>query len=611
VGGGVGFAGWRAGRSGESVRRDVWATLRLAGRTDGGALAVLVVAQLVDAAAVIAAAYVAKQVVDAVVAASQTTGRDRLVVPVLWVGVEFVVLGLAVVATHVAELATVVIRHKIGLRANLLLLERCADVSYPRFEDPEFVNRLAMARGEVGPRSAAVVGQTVRLMRHAVIVVGASVLVLGVGVWAFAVLVAVAAVNVIAQGRHARAVYVLRRSRAERSRRLAYLESVLTGEQSVKEVKLFGLSRWLLGRYRDIYLSHFRQERALVGAHRRRLAGLEVLAQLGLSGAYAWLAVDAALGNITLGTLTLSLMAFRQQQRSLKLATATVSTVYEDSMFMGPFFEHLRTERDEPDVSFDPAAATLTAAPVITFDKVSFRYPGTERRVLDDVSLTVQAGQTVALVGRTGAGKTTLIKLLVGLYRPTSGRILIDGVDVATMSPATLRHSIGIIFQDFVRYQLSVRDNVAVGWLAARDDDAAVRAAVRSAGFAEVVDGLPGGVDTPLGRAFAGAELSGGQWQRLALARAFVRPSKVLVLDEPTASVDAETEHEIFQRFRDLKANRTALLITHRFSTVRMADRVVVFEAGAVIEEGTHAELMSLGGRYATMFRLQADGYRD
>jgi ATP-binding cassette subfamily B protein len=589
----------------------VWATLRLAAGTDRATLAVLAASQVVDAAATVAAAYVAKRVVDAVVTASRSTGPDRMTAPLVWVGIEFVVLSVAVIATHVTELGTVVIRHKVGLRANLLLLDRCANVSYPHFEEPEFVNRLAMARGEVGPRSAAVVGQTLRLARHAVIVVGSSALVLSVGAWAFGVLAAVASVNVVAEVRHARAVYALRRARTVRSRRLSYVESVLTTEQSVKEVKLFGLSRWLLARYRDIYLGYFREERALVGSHRRRLAALEVLAQLGLGVAYAWLAVAAARGAVTLGTLTLSVMAFRQQHQSLKAAATAVTTVYEDSLFMAPYFEHLRTEPDEPDVPFDPWAPGLTEAPVITFDKVSFRYPGAERPVLSDVSLTIQAGETVALVGRSGAGKTTLIKLLVGLYRPTSGRILIGGADITTMSRAVLRHSIGVIFQDFVRYQLSVRDNVGVGWLAALDDDRAVRAATARAGFTDVVDGLPGGLDTPLGRAFDGAELSGGQWQRLALARAFVRRSKVLVLDEPTAAVDAETEHEIFQRFRDLKANRTALLISHRFATVRMADRVIVVEEGTIVEEGTHAELMALGGRYAAMFRLQADGYRD
>jgi ATP-binding cassette subfamily B protein len=598
-------------RSPDSVLRDVWATLRLAARTDRATLVVLAVAQVVDAVAVVAGAYVAKHVVDAVVTASRSATHDRLIEPVVWVGVEFVVLSLAVIATHVTELCTVVLRHKVGLQANLLLLDRCANVSYPRFEEPEFVNRLALVRGEVGPRSAAVVGQTLRLARNAMVVVGSAALVLTVGPWAFVALAAVASLNVVAEVRHARAIYTLRRARSQRSRTLSYLESVLTTEDSVKEVKLFGLSQWLMRRYRDIYLGYFYEERALVGPHRRRLAVLEVLAQLGLGIAYAWLAVSAARGAITLGTLTLSIMAFRQQHQSLKAAATAMTTAYEDSLFMAPYFEHLRTEPDEPDESFDPSISPLAEAPVITFDKVSFHYPGVERAVLDDVSLTIQAGETVALVGRSGAGKTTLIKLLVGLYRPTSGRILIGGVDTATMSRAVLRHSIGVIFQDFVKYQLSVRDNVGVGWLAALHDDEAVRAATTSAGITDALDGLPDGLDTPLGRASDGAELSGGQWQRLALARAFVRCSRVLVLDEPTAAVDAETEHEIFQRFRDLKANRTAVLITHRFSTVRMADRVVVFEKGAIIEEGTHRELMALGGRYAAMFRLQADGYRD
>jgi ATP-binding cassette subfamily B protein len=243
-------------------------------------------------------------------------------------------------------------------------------------------------------------------------------------------------------------------------------------------------------------------------------------------------------------------------------------------------------------------------------ENVSFRYPGSAKDVLSNITLRIAPGETIALVGKNGAGKTTLIKLLVGLFRPTSGVIRVDDVDVSTLSMSALRRRVGVIFQDFARLQLSMRDNVGVGWLPAREDDAAVSAAITDGGAREIVERLKDGMETPLGRAFGGDDLSGGQWQRVALARAFMRKSRILVLDEPTAAMDAEGEHEIFQRFRDLKKDRTAILITHRFGTVRMADRIVVIDGGRIVEDGTHDALMAVGGLYARMFSLQAEGLR-
>jgi len=249
--------------------------------------------------------------------------------------------------------------------------------------------------------------------------------------------------------------------------------------------------------------------------------------------------------------------------------------------------------------------------PRIELCDVSFRYPGSSRDSLRDVSLTIEPGETIAVVGPNGAGKTTLVKLLTGLYPPTRGRILLDGVDLATLSPGELRARVGVIFQDFVRFHFTVAENIGVGWIPEISNREAIERAAAAGGIDDVIRSLPGGYEQGLGRWFGGEELSVGQWQRLALARAFMRRSPVLVLDEPTASLDAEAEVEIFRRFNSLAAQRTAILITHRFSTVRMADRIVVFEEGRLTEDGSHADLLQHGGRYATMFRLQAAGYTE
>jgi ATP-binding cassette subfamily B protein len=273
--------------------------------------------------------------------------------------------------------------------------------------------------------------------------------------------------------------------------------------------------------------------------------------------------------------------------------------------------EFLAVPEEEPDAA-EPLeeGAPDDAPPSLSLEDVSFRYPGSAHEALSNITLHVAPGETIALVGKNGAGKTTLIKLLVGLFRPTSGTIRVDDVDVSTLSMSALRRRVGVIFQDFARLQLSMRDNVGLGWLPSREDDVAIRAAIQDGGAGEIVSRLPKGLETPLGKAFGGDDLSGGQWQRVALARAFMRKSRILVLDEPTAAMDAEGEHEIFQRFRDLKKDRTAILITHRFGTVRMADRIVVIDGGRIVEEGSHEALMMLGGLYARMFSLQAEGLK-
>ena len=582
----------------------------MVGRVDRRLLLGLLFAHVLDAVSLVAMAWVGKQIIDSIVAAAREPGHP--LAPTLgWVGVELAIVAGRALVAQAQGWAQVVLRSKLGLHVNTAILEKAARVSYERFEDPGFMNAMSQARREASSRPLDLVAQTLAVLRHAVTLLGYMGLLLSLGPWAVLVIVATALPPFFAEASHGRRAFAMQRSRSTRNRRLFYLEAVLTTEQTVKEVKLFGLARWLRERYREVHLGYHDEEVALATAHARAAFGLGLLSSGALYGAYALIAVRTILGALTLGSMALYLTVLRDGQRALQNLLQAVARAYEDDLFMTNLFEFLAIEEDEPE---GPEAFSLdegAPAPRIELRGVTFRYPGSERDALRSIDLVIEPGETVALVGRNGAGKTTLIKLLVGLYRPTTGTILIDGVDVATLGVEELRRRIGVIFQDFARFQFSARENVGVGWLPARDDQAAVERAVADAGAAEIVARLPQGLDTPLGRAFGGDDLSGGQWQRVALARAFMRKSRILVLDEPTAAMDAEAEHEIFQRFRDLKAQRTALLITHRFSTVRMADRVLVFEDGALVEQGTHAELLGLDGRYAKMFNLQAAGYLD
>ncbi len=399
--------------------------------------------------------------------------------------------------------------------------------------------------------------------------------------------------------------------RAPESRRLTYLEWLLTRDASVKEVKLFGLGPLFLARYRALFAKFLAEDRALA---RKRLWLGTLLGAFSLAAfyvCYLWVAGRASSAEITVGDLVLYLGVFRQGQAAFESVLSAVAGMYEDALFLSNLqrFFALPTSAELPRVT---PAKTLPPGPHrLELVNVSFRYQGKTEFALQNISLVLEPGEKLALVGENGAGKSTLIKLLLRLYEPTEGSILYGGVDLRDMDVVDLRARMGAVFQDFVRYQFSAGENVGLGRSERLDDRPAVVAAAQAGGADGVIDALPEKYDTMLGGWFEkGQELSGGQWQKLAISRAFMREGEVLILDEPTAAIDAEAEVALFDRFRALAKDRTAIIISHRFSTVRMADRIAVLEGGRLMELGSHEELLAQGGRYAHLFTLQAQGYR-
>jgi ATP-binding cassette, subfamily B, bacterial len=560
---------------------------------------------LLGAGVPLAIAWVGKAIVDAAVGHLRDTTLRLVAVELGLVVVQAAIIrGLALVRSLLGA--------RLGLDINVRILEKALTLELRHFEDPDFCDRLTRARREASVRPISVVTESFQLLQNVLTLLGYAGLLLSFSPWAVLGLLLAALPATLAEMRFSQQAFRLRNWRSPDSRRLLYLEYVLANDDHAKEVKLFGLGPLLLGRYRSLGETFYREDRQLSLRRAGWSYALSLVGTVTFYGCYAAVAVAAATGRLTLGLMTLYVVAFRQGQQAFQSILTALGSMYEDNLYMSNLFEYLAIPTGRPAPPPALPASTGLAERGIRFEDVGFRYPDAEGWALRHVSLFIPHGQSLALVGQNGAGKTTFIKLLTRLYTPTEGRILLDGVDLQSWDEAVLRGRLGVIFQDFNQYQFRFRENVGVGSVEHLEDAPRVRRAVEEGGATELLATLQEGLETPLGRWFKdGTELSGGQWQKVALARAFMRQeADILVLDEPTAALDAEAEHAIFLRFRELARGRTTLLISHRFSTVRMADRIVVIEHGQLVEQGTHAELMALGARYAHLFTLQAKGYQ-
>lgn len=495
--------------------------------------------------------------------------------------------------------------HHISVR----VIEHASQLDLTLYEDPVFYDRLERARVQATDRLVMI--QAIgNLIQQSVTTIALSVAIFWLAPWLLLLLLAGVIPGFLGETHFAFLGYAKNFRQTPLNRQLDYLRLLGGSKEAAKELKLFGLHKFLTDRFTRISETIHEENIALSRRRLRIGAFLSIISTFGYYAAYAWVIWKTLQGGFDIGTLAFLTGAILQASGTLQQVFSTLSGIADQALFLTDllaFFEMQPTVKSKPNAL--PVPVPIKKG--FEFRNVSFSYPGSSRKVLADFNLVLEPGQRIALIGENGQGKTTIVKLLTRLYDPTEGQILLDGVDLREYSMEDLHHETGVIFQDFMRYEMTVRENIGIGRIEHMDQEKKIEQAAEKSLADAVVQRLGDGYEQMLGRRFtSGVDLSGGEWQKLALARAYLRDAQILILDEPTAALDARSESEVFERFAELTRGKMAVLISHRFSTVRMVDRIVVLEGGRLVEEGTHDELVRLGGRYATMFELQAASYR-
>jgi ATP-binding cassette subfamily B protein len=573
-------------------------------------------------------AYVAKLLIDAVVRAIAANAAgvaapasaigpwslDPTGVIVVLAGAQFLIYASSSFLGTLRNVSQQLLQERVTNTIQLQVMAHAAQLDLAFFEDSASYDLLRRAQQGASTRPLFMVSGVFGLIQTAIAFISMIALLIALS----PILAIVALISpvpaFIADTRYGWRGYNFARWASPIRRRMDYLTTLVTTDTYAKEVKLFGLGPYFINRFRQLSTVYQDRQRGLVVA--RYFVGFVWGAISILAGSltYLYVALQAVAGRLTLGDLTLYTQAATSVQGSVQGLLGGFGSMYENNLYLNDLYELLATpvgiERDDRAPEVGEAPALLASNGALEFDHVSFRYPGSEAAALDDVTFRIAPGETVAIVGRNGAGKSTLFKLVARLYDPTAGTIRLDGVDLRELDPAAVRRLIGGMFQDYVTYQATAAENIGLGELEHIEDRSSVEAAARKGGADSLLDRLPDGLDTPLGKWFdGGVELSGGEWQKIALGRAFMRDARILLLDEPTSALDAQAEFELFARLRSLARGRTAIYISHRFSTVRQADRILFLEHGRLVEEGSHDQLMALGGRYANLFTLQAAAY--
>jgi len=530
-------------------------------------------------------------------------------------------VALLIVLMGAVTLFTALIRSIAGLvseaqsqvitdHMNDILHAKSIEVDLQYYESARYYDTLHRAQREAPFRPTHIVNGLVQIGQNGISLLAMAALLFSFHWMIAAILFVTVIPGIVVRLKYSGKMYRWQRARTSTERQAGYLNWMLTGSTHAKEIRLFDLGPLFMSRFRDLRWK-LRRERLGIAA-RRSFAELvaQTSATVAIYGSYAFIAYRAVQGVITLGDLVMYYQAFQRGQGFLQEMLNGLAGIYEDNLFLSNLYDFLDLKRKV----IEPVQGRSMPQPMktgVVFDHVNFQYPTGTKKVLEEVSLSIRPGEVIALVGENGSGKTTLIKLLCRLYDPTDGMITIDGIDLRQFQTPALRREISVIFQDYVQYHLTARENIWFGNTALPPDHEGVIAAARHSGADDVITALPHGYETILGKSFEdGEELSIGEWQKVALARAFLRDAQIIVLDEPTSSMDAKAEYAVFQNFRRLGAGRTAILISHRFSTVRMADRIYVVEAGRIVENGSHNELIRAGGKYAHLFEMQAQYYR-
>jgi ATP-binding cassette subfamily B protein len=525
------------------------------------------------------------------------------------VALEFGLASLAATLARMINFCDVVLADKYSRHISTKIMEHAARLDLTSFEDPLFYDRMERARVQ-GTDRIVLIQATGQLIQQLVTTVSLAAGILFFSPWILIALVACVVPAFLGETHFAFMGYSLNFRQTPAKREMEYLRVLGGSKESAKELKLFGLAPFLVGRYAK--LSNELHAQTVGLAKRKLIVGglLSLLGTVGYYGSYAFVIYDTVVGALTIGTLYFLTGAIAGASTNIQAVFATFSTIADQALFVTDLLDFFAMK---PTVSSKPNAlpAPRPIREGFEFRNVSFTYPGQTRLVLSDVSFHLRRGERLALVGENGQGKTTIVKLLTRLYDPTAGQILLDGVDLREYDLEDLWKETGVIFQDFMRYDMTAAENIAIGKIEERDNTFRVRSAAQKSLAEQVIRKLPKSYEQILGRRFeGGVDLSGGEWQKMALARAYLRDAQLLILDEPTAALDAKSEHEVFQRFAELTHGKMALLISHRFSTVKMADRILVLEEGQIAEQGDHEQLLLRGGRYAEMFELQAASYR-
>jgi ATP-binding cassette subfamily B protein len=599
---------WNGWRERISALRNVPAVLRIVWDS-GRAVVVLGVAfRLVASVLPLALLWITKLIIDILVRARTT---HQAIGTRLWwlVAAEFSLAVFGSVLSRGVDFLDALLADKYTRHVSVLVMKHAAQLDLTAYEDPVFYDRLERARVQATDRLGMI--QSIgRLIQQVITTISLSVAIMLFSPWLLLMLVACVVPAFLGESHFAFLGYAKNFRQTPIRRQLDYLRVLGGSKEAAKELKLFGLAPFLTERFTRLSNRIYEEDVALA---RRRLAAGSFLSTISTAGyylAYVFVIWRTVMGMLTIGTFTFLAGAIQQASSNIQQIFSTVSSIADQALFLTDliaFFEMRPTIASKPNAL--PAPRPIRRG--FEFRNVAFRYPGSSRLVLNGLNFYFHPGERVALIGENGEGKTTIVKLLTRLYDPIEGQVLLDGVDLREYNLEDLYREIGVIFQDFMRYEMTARENIAVGRIERLDDLPLLNQSAQKSMADEVVGRLPHGYEQMLGRRFdGGVDLSGGEWQKVALARAYLRDAQLLILDEPTAALDARSEYEVFQRFAELTAGKMALFISHRFSTVRMADRIVVLENGRIAEDGDHEKLTRLGGRYAEMFEMQAASYR-